>query len=103
MIILSDNKEYLHQLLFEIRNYLDVELKLTIKSNYQIFPVKARGIDFVGYVFFHTHTRLRKSIKKSFARMMHRSGNKKSIASYNGWAKHCKSRHLVKKLLNEKV
>lgn len=44
-----------------IRAYL-VGLKLKVKRNYQVFPVDSRGIDFLGYVFRHTHTRLRKSI-----------------------------------------
>ena len=38
-------------------------MKLQIKDNYQIFPVEFRGIDFVGYVFRHNYTRIRKGIK----------------------------------------
>jgi len=103
MVILSSSKTHLHQLLADIRSYLDQNLRLQIKDNYQIFPVTARGIDFVGYKFFHTHTRLRKSIKQNFARMAARRKTHASIASYNGWAVHCNSRHLVKKLLHEAV
>ena len=103
MVILSADKPYLHQLLSEIRAYLDENLKLTIKDNYQLFPVDARGLDFVGYVFYHTHTLLRKSIKKNFARMIANRKNVQSIASYNGWATHCNSKHLMKKLLHEHV
>jgi retron-type reverse transcriptase len=100
-VILAPDKPYLHQLLGEIRNYLSDKLKLTIKSNYQVFPVDSRGIDFVGYVFFHTHTLLRKSIKKRFARALRKRNNMQSIASYKGWAKHCNSKNLLKKLFNE--
>jgi retron-type reverse transcriptase len=103
MVILSGDKPYLHLLLSEIRNYLQQNLKLTVKENYQVFPVEARGIDFVGYVFRHTHTRLRKSIKKNFARMLRRNKNPQSIASYRGWAVHCNSKNLLKKLLHEQV
>jgi hypothetical protein len=103
MVILADNKPCLHQLLFEISKYLQENLRLEVKDNYQVFPVKDRGIDFVGYVFFHTHVLLRKSIKQSFARMLGRNKNPQSIASYKGWAKHCNSKNLVKKLLNEQV
>ncbi len=101
LVILSDNKPYLHQILSEIRMYLDEKLKLTVKDNYQVFPVDQRGIDFVGYVFFHTHTMLRKGIKKSFARMLANNKNAQSTASYKGWALHCNSKHLLKKLLHE--
>jgi retron-type reverse transcriptase len=103
MVILSDNKSYLHQVLAEITTYLQEKLKLEVKDNYQVFPVKDRGIDFVGYVFFHTHVLLRKSIKQSFARMLSRNRNPQSTASYRGWAIHCNSRHLLKKLLHEQI
>jgi retron-type reverse transcriptase len=103
MVFLSNDKKYLHTLLFDIRKYLDENLKLTIKHNYQIFPVDARGIDFVGYVYRHTHTLLRKSIKQSFARMLVNNKNPQSSASYKGWAIHCDSKNLLKKLLNEEI
>lgn len=103
IVILADNKPYLHSLLADIKQYLNSELKLSVKKNYQIFPVLSRGIDFVGYVFRHTHTRLRKSIKQNFARMLSGNKNQKSIASYNGWLAHCDAKNLTKKLLHEKV
>lgn len=98
IVILCDNKKYLHGLLSEIREYLTGQLKLTVKDNYQIFPVKARSIDFVGYRFYHTHTLLRKSIKQRFARMMATRRNRASIASYNGWAVHANTKNLLNKL-----
>jgi len=103
LVILSSSKPYLHQLLGEIKTYMNDRLKLIVKGNYQVFPVDARGIDFVGYVFRHTHTLLRKSIKQSFARMLVKNRNAKSIASYNGWAVHCDSKNLIKKLLHEQL
>jgi retron-type reverse transcriptase len=98
LVILSDSKEDLHILLKEITIYLSTELNLQVKGNWQIFPVESRGIDFVGYVFFHTHTRLRKSIKKKFSRKMATNPNKQSVAAYYGWAKHANCNHLLKKL-----
>ena len=103
LVILSDSKTELHQLLADIRNYLMDNLKLEVKNNYQVFPVDVRGIDFVGYVIRHTHIRMRKRIKQQFARMISRNRNKQSIASYNGWASHCNSKHLLNKLLHENL
>jgi retron-type reverse transcriptase len=103
IVILAGNKPYLHQLLHEITLYLEEKLKLQVKDNYQVFPVDARGIDFVGYVFRHSHTRLRKSIKQNFARMLAKNKNNQSIASYKGWAMHCDSINLLKKILYEQV
>jgi retron-type reverse transcriptase len=104
IIILSNNKPHLHELLAEIKSYLNDNLKLQVKGNYQVFPVEARGIDFVGYKFYHTHTLLRKSIKKRFAKAISKTKNKATIAAYFGWAKHCNSKHLLKKLIpNERI
>jgi RNA-directed DNA polymerase len=99
MIFLSGSKEYLHELLSKVKEFLGVHLKLELKPNYQIFPVASRGIDFLGYVFFHGYTRVRKGIKKRFARTMKRSPNKESIASYLGWLKHGNCINLRNKLL----
>jgi retron-type reverse transcriptase len=103
MVILSDNKPYLHQLLSDIRIYLQENLRLVVKDSYQVFPVDTRGIDFLGYVFRHSHVLLRKRIKQSFARKVANNSNRQSIASYIGWAKHCNGINLVKKLLYEQV
>lgn len=110
IVILAPTKEELHALLYEMRKYLKERLKLRIKRNYQVFPVDARGIDFVGYVFYHTHTRMRKSIKQNMFRCTARMNRKKStptkeeyrqhICSWFGWAKHCNSVNLMRKLQN---
>lgn len=98
IVILSKSKADLRRLLKVIQIYFNCHLKLEVKQNCQIFPVEKRGIDFVGYVHFHTHVLLRKSIKKRFAKMLKRNPNRASIASYIGWTKHCNSKNLMKKL-----
>jgi RNA-directed DNA polymerase len=103
IVILAGDKSYLHQLLADIRDYLTNRLKLQVKDNYQIFPVGARGIDFVGYRFYHGYTLLRKSIKKRFANVVKIGAARSSLASYYGWAIHCNSNHLLKKLFNAAV
>ena len=109
MVILSDNKEYLHSLFNNINEYLNKNLNLVIKDNYQVFPIDSRGVDFLGYVFYHTHTRLRKNIKKNMFRKINKLNKRKrkakkneyikSLASWHGWCKHCNSRILFNKLL----
>lgn len=101
IVILADNKPDLHKLLGKVRNYLQDNLKLEVKGNYQVFPVAARGIDFLGYKMYHTHTLLRKSIKQNFARMLKNSPNEQSIASYGGWLKHANCINLKRKLLTK--
>lgn len=106
IVILSDDKRVLNELFYYIKSYLGDNLKLTVKDNWQIFPVAIRGIDFVGYKFFHTHVLMRKSIKQNMFRSIKRnacdpSRLKKSMASYYGWMKHCNSNHLLNKVSYE--
>lgn len=104
IVVLGSDKAVLHGLLADIREYLGERLKLEVKGNYQVFPVAARGIDFVGYVFYHTHTRVRKRIKQAFARKLRRRGvSASTTAAYYGWLKHCNSKNLIKKLSGENI
>ena len=98
IVILNANKSELHALLGEIKDYLK-GLKLEVKENHQVFPVDVRGIDFVGYVFYHTHVKIRKQIKKNFARKLSKNPEHPSKASYLGWLGHCNAKHLTKKLI----
>jgi len=100
IVVLSDNKEDLHAIFDKIKDYLSSQLKLEIKKNYQIFPTNTRGIDFLGYRFYHTHILLRKRIKQRFARAVSKNKHniKQTHAAYWGWAKHCNSKNLIKKL-----
>lgn len=98
IVILHSEKKQLHKLLHVIREYLWEKTLLEVKDNYQVFPVHARGIDFVGYRFYHTHTLLRKSIKQNIFKMLHHHPNAGSMASYYGWLKHCNSINLQRKI-----
>lgn len=108
MVIFSNNKKDLREILINIQNYLKENLNLELKSNYQIFPTDIRGVDFVGYVFRTTHIFIRKSIKKNFARKVAKLYKKNisikqfknKIASWLGWCKYANCKKLVKKLYN---
>lgn len=101
IVILSNSKTSLHALLNDIKHYLNSVLKLEIKQNYQIFPVESRGIDFVGYKHFHTHTLLRKSIKKRFVKALKKNPKFEVVAAYWGWAKHADTKNLIQKVLTD--
>lgn len=97
--ILGSNKDELRGNLIKIIDYLKDKLDLTL-SNYQIFPVESRGINFVGYISYHNKILLRPSIKHKFIKMIKYNKNDKSIASYNGWLKHANCINLKNKYLN---
>lgn len=107
IVVLAPNKPYLHSLLRDIETYF-IDLKIEVKNNWQVFPVKSRGIDFLGYVFYHTHTRMRKSIKQRFCRKVATLNKrqkplteeefKQAICPWWGWAKYCDSKNLINEL-----
>jgi hypothetical protein len=99
MVLLHDNKELLWNCLDEIRIELS-KLKLHIKDNYQLFPVNIRGIDFLGYRFFHTHTLVRKGIVKNFKSKVKSKATPQNFAAYWGWFKHANTYNLLKKYFN---
>lgn len=107
IVILSNSKEELKTLFNDIQVYLK-SLKLDIKSNYQIFPLDSRGLSFVGYVFFHTHTKIRKSIKRNMckisSRLRHACYDKyrSHMCSFIGWLKYCNGLNLINKVLRYK-
>lgn len=101
IVILHHNKQLLHGLLVNINHYLNDQLNLQIKPNFQVFPVEKRGIDFMGYVFYPTHTRIRKSIKKDMIKKLIKNPNMKTAAAYYGWLKHADCFNLRTKYLQE--
>jgi hypothetical protein len=112
MVFLHENKEHLHVVLSRVQEYLNDNLKLELKGNYQIFPVHKRGIDFVGFVFYHTHTRLRKSIKQNLCKVVAKLNDiknitdkqyKMKISPWLGWAKASNCKNLLKKIIKPSV
>lgn len=110
IVLLDSNKSGLHQLRIDIQDYLQNNLHLQIKDNWQVFPVDSRGIDFVGYKFFHNYTLLRKGIKKKFCKVTNKLNKlditeqqyKQKVCSYLGWLKHCNAYNLANKQIKYK-
>ena len=113
IVILHGDKEFLHRLFADVQRYLYDLLKLSIKSNYQVFPVGKRGIDFLGYRFFHDYTLLRKSIARRFKAKalyikraycnMPPSQIVNGLMSYWGWMKHGNCLNLAKRYIDQDV
>lgn len=106
--IFHESKEYLHKLLDEIRAYLEGRLLLRVKNNWQVFPVDARGVDFLGYVFYHDHILIRKRIKKNIIKKLlscKRKGMEgkelhDAMGTYQGWMNYGNTKNLKYKLNN---
>lgn len=106
LVILHNDKEFLHKLMADIKLYLKDNLDLEIKDDYQVFPREIRGIDFVGYRHFGSYILLRKStaknLKAKMSKLLKRCkkgipityGEWCSVNSYKGWLKWCNAYNL---------
>ncbi len=91
--------------LWILRNILVAELAklgLQVKANEAVRPL-SEGDDYLGYVNFGSHARIRKRTKKKFAKAIKRVKSRKRrqslIGSFFGMAAHADCRHLLKTLI----
>lgn len=117
IVFFGDSKEKLRNVFdIFINPYIRNELKLEVKSNYQIFPVaknrydkSGRALDYIGYKFFREQRLMRKSIKQNFCRKVARLNKlqidvkayKQEVAPWLGWAGHCNARNLLRKIIKQ--
>jgi retron-type reverse transcriptase len=103
IVILNNSKEVLRYYLDMMGLYLGSELKLEIKHNWQIFPVDARSIDYVGFKQNHYGVLLRKGILQRFYKKFNSISKRCKItdittirhlfSSEYGWISRCSEEH----------
>ncbi len=76
IVMFGPNKKQLHRARKQIEMFLMEKLGLRMKGNWQVFPLKARPLDFVGYKFSRSHTTLRRRNFLRFARQCRRAQRK---------------------------
>lgn len=112
IVVLHKDKTFLHQFYKTIESHLN-EIGLTVKGNWQVFPVDVRGIDFLGYRFFHDYillrNRIKKNLKKSVCKIkknhkkMETSSIINSVMSYYGWFKYANCKNLQNSIFDEDI
>lgn len=101
MVIFGSNKRRLHQIRKDIEKYLETEMGLSLKNNWQVFRFAyikngkeyGRDLDFMGFRFYRNRTVLRKSIMYRATRKAKKVGKKekptiydiRQMLSYFGW------------------
>jgi RNA-directed DNA polymerase len=107
MVILHHDKKCLHDLR-RIMQELLAGLGLVMKENWQVFPIDQRGLDFVGYRFWPTHTLVR---KKTILRLKRRLHTKRptlnealrvqhAAKSFSGWLRYADTIKLYKRVVS---
>lgn len=102
MVIFGNNKQVLHRMRQAISEYLNTELGLELKSNWQVFRFsyidregneQGRDLDFMGFRFYCNRTVLRKTIMYKATRKARKISKKekatildaRQMLSYLGW------------------
>lgn len=62
-VVFANSKTHLQDIRKKLTGFLEDELKLKMNGKTQVFPVKSRSVDFLGYRMWPTHRLLRKTSK----------------------------------------
>ena len=112
VIILHNDKKFLHQTLENISEFLRDKLRLQLNNKTAIRPVTL-GIEFVGYRMWNTHKKLKKQtafkmkkrlkwLSKEYSEgRVSLESIKAALFSYLGILQHCNTYRLKRKVLQE--
>ncbi len=99
-VIMSQDKQWLEQILVEIKNFLVMRLKLSLHPNKIFLKTLASGVDFLGWVHFTDHCVLRTVTKKRMIKRLKEVGNKPEVfQSYLGLLSHGNTQKLKQKIM----
>lgn len=110
MVILCESKQKAAEWIPKIKEF-GAKFGITF-GKIEVFPVKARRIDFCGYAVNKDNVRLRKATSMRFIRKLNEFEKRpavngmyerNSVCSYLGMLKYCNSYNLLKQLKNEHI
>ena len=87
-VILSGDRNYLENLLPEIADFLETNLKLSLHPKKVFIKTFASGIDFLGWVHFPNYRILRTTTKRRMLKNLSKDPSKEIVISYRGLLKH---------------
>ncbi len=114
-VLIHESRQQLEQWQSEIESFLQTKLRLSLKADIKLLPLTS-GIDFLGYVVYPTHTRVRRRVvshaREKLARfettnvrdgkLMASAEQRREIrdvwASYAGHMRHANSRRLLQQI-----
>ena len=104
IVMLGWKKSWMHRALRRLKSLSEKD-GMTVKKNWQMFPIDDRGIDFVGYVSRKEFVLLRKTTKARMKRKVKHipriedSHDRGCVASYHGLLIHCDAYRLHNRYL----
>ena len=98
-VILSEDKNYLKEVIPVIRDFLQNNLSLTLHPDKIYIKTLYSGIDFLGWVNFKHHKTIRDTTKKRIFKKIKENRNSKTLSSYIGLLKHGNTQKIKGKVL----
>jgi retron-type reverse transcriptase len=99
-VILSENRNWLCNIVPQIRDFLWNRLKLNLYPNKVSISTVASGVDYLGWVNFPDHRVLRTTTKmRMFREIQKKQGKKETVQSYFGLISHGNSWKLKRRIL----
>lgn len=101
-VILSQDKDYLWELVPKIADFLEEHLKLQLHPDKLFIKTFASGLDFLGWIHFPNHRVLRTSTKRRAFKALSESENINKLSSYKGLLTHG-NQYFLREKFSEKL
>lgn len=99
-VFVSQNRDWLEELLPRIEAFLTERLRLTLHPNKVSIETLASGVDFLGWIYFPTHTVIRTTTKRRMFRRMREHPTPETTQSYLGLLRHGNTYKIEQELRN---
>jgi len=98
-VVLSEDINYLEDLIPKIKDFLQTKLKLTLHENKIYIKTIYSGVDFLGWINFPGHRVLRTTTKRRIFKRIKESPAPETLNSYLGLLKHGNSFKIMGKMI----
>ena len=99
-VVLSQEKEYLENVLVQMKEFLENKLKLKMHPNKVFIKTIFSGVDFLGWVQFPHHRVLRTVTKRRMLKKLEENPKEESRQSYLGMLRHGNAQKIIDEVLD---
>jgi len=99
-VILSEDKQYLENIIFPIKEFLGHELKLTLHPDKIFIKTLSSGVDFLGWVNFPDYRVIRNKTKNRILKRLKENSSLEILNSYLGLLKHGNTEKIKNKIFD---
>ncbi len=97
-VFLSDDKNWIYEIIPEIKSFLHDELKLSLHKDKLFVDTFSSGMDFLGWVHFENHRVLRKTTENRALARLEENPNNATLQSYLGLFGHGNTHDLQRQI-----